>query len=228
MSLERELYAIFQRFVYSSVFLHFRRNLEKYNQWKPFFISLVFLALLDSVVLFLCAILLPTMFVGSFTISIVIFLFYWYFRIEKFKKIGNTKNSKYWDEAQFWLGLSGLQFEQEVADVFRRNGFKAEVTPASGDGGVDIIMHKDNLKYIIQCKKYANHPVTPQELRALWGVKDDFSADRILMVTTSTLTKMGKQFLSNKPNFSFLTLNDLIYLSQKPLQNNNSNKNLNP
>ena len=148
MSLERELYAIFQRFVYSSVFLHFRRNLEKYNQWKPFFISLVFLALLDSVVLFLCAILLPTMFVGSFTISIVIFLSYWYFRIEKYNKIGNTKNSKYWDEAQFWLGLSGLQFEQEVADVFRRNGFRAEVTPASGDGGVDIIMHKDNLKYI--------------------------------------------------------------------------------
>ena len=114
MSLERELYAIFQRFVYSSVFLHFRRNLEKYNQWKPFFISLVFLALLDSVVLFLCAILLPTMFVGSFTISIVIFLSYWYFRIEKYKKIGNTKNSKYWDEAQFWLGLSFCNLNRKL------------------------------------------------------------------------------------------------------------------
>lgn len=228
MSLERELYAIFQRFVYSSVFLHFRRNLEKYNQWKPFFISLAFIALVDFVILFFSLLFLPTLFIGSFTISIIIFLTYWYFRIEKLKQIGNTKNSKYWDEAQFWLGLNGLQFEQEVADVFRKNGFKAEVTPATGDGGVDIIMHKDNLKYIVQCKKYSNHPVTPQELRALWGVKDDFSADRILMVTTSTLTKMGKQFLSNKPNFSVLTLNEIIYLAQNPQNKSNTTKTKNP
>ena len=140
------------------------------------------------------------------------------------KSIGNTKNSIYWKDSQFWLGLNGWQFEQEIADVFRKNGFKAQVTKGSGDGGVDIIMYKNNVKYIVQCKRYANHPVTPQELRALWGVKDDFSADIVVMVTTSSLTNMGKSFVSNKPNYKILTLQDIIYLSQTKISNNTKPK----
>lgn len=220
LHLERELSNFLRRFIYSALFIHFRRNIDKYCQWKQFFISLFFLGILNLVVFFFSAIILPSLFVSSFTISFIIFFVYWYFRIEHLKSIGNTRNSKYWSEAQFWHSLRGWDFEQEVADVFRKNGYKAEVTKGSGDGGVDIIMQKNNLKYIVQCKRYSNHPVTPQELRALWGVKDDFNADIVMMVTTSTITDTGRNFVSNKPNFKVLVLDDIIRLSKNQTSNN--------
>jgi len=220
LHLERELSNFLRRFIYSALFIHFRRNIDKYCQWKQFFISLFFLGILNLVVFFFSAIILPGLFVSSFTISFIIFFVYWYFRIEHLKSIGNTRNSKYWYDSQFWYSLSGWQFEQEVADVFEKNGYNTEVTKGSGDGGVDIIMQKNNLKYIVQCKRYSNHPVTPQELRALWGVKDDFNADIVMMVTTSTITDTGRNFVSNKPNFKVLVLDDIIRLSKNQTSNN--------
>ncbi len=220
LHLERELSNFLRRFIYSALFIHFRRNIDKYCQWKQFFISLFFLGILNLVVFFFSAIILPGLFVSSFTISFIIFFVYWYFRIEHLKSIGNTRNSKYWYDSQFWYSLNGWQFEQEVADVFEKNGYNTEVTKGSGDGGVDIIMQKNNLKYIVQCKRYSNHPVTPQELRALWGVKDDFNADIVMMVTTSTITDTGRNFVSNKPNFKVLVLDDIIRLSKNQTSNN--------
>lgn len=38
----------------------------------------------------------------------------------------------------YWVRLSGWQFEREVAELFRSHGFHATVTRGSGDGGVDI------------------------------------------------------------------------------------------
>lgn len=220
LHLERELSNFLRRFIYSALFIHFRRNIEKYCQWKPFFISLFFLGILNLIIFFFSALILPSLFFSSFTVSFIIFFVYWYFRIEHLKSIGKTRNSKYWEESQFWLGLRGWDFEQEVADVFRKNGYKAEVTKGSCDGGVDIIMYKNNLKYIVQCKRYNDHPVTPQELRALWGVKDDFNADIVMMVTTSTITDTGREFVSNKPNFKVLILDDIIRLSKNKTSNN--------
>ncbi len=38
--------------------------------------------------------------------------------------------------------MSGLEFEQFVAELFERKGYKAEVTKASGDQGIDVIAEK--------------------------------------------------------------------------------------
>lgn len=225
INIEKELVYMLKRVIYSSVFLHFKKNIEKYNQWKPFFISLLIFVVYNIIVLMLCSLTFPILFSNLFVISCVVFFVYWYIKIEKLKIDGNTKNSKYWNEVDFWYRLDGWQFEQEVADVFRKNGYKAEVTKGSNDGGVDIIMYKDNLKFIVQCKRYINHCVTPQELRALWGVKDDFSADVVMMVTTSNITDSGRKFISNKRNFQILTLNEIIYLSKVSKTSNKNIKN---
>jgi len=70
-----------------------------------------------------------------------------------------------------------------------------------------------SIKYIVQCKRYNGHPATPQELRALWGVMNDFDADIAVMVATSGITDMGRAFVANKPNYEVLTLDDIIELS---------------
>ena len=54
-------------------------------------------------------------------------------------------------------GMEGHAFEEWCADLLKRNGFSSvEVTPGSGDQGVDITAEKDGLKYAVQCKRYAS------------------------------------------------------------------------
>lgn len=233
--IEREITNFLRRFIYSSIFLYLRRNISKYNQWKHFFLSLIFLAILNVIIFFVFAIILPGVVAGSLTVSFILFVIYWVHRINNLKRIGNTRNSKYWNNRQFWYSLNGWQFEEEVADIFEKNGYKTRVTPGSGDGGVDIIMYKDGLKYIVQCKRYNGHKATPQELRALWGVMDDFRANVAIMVATDGITDMGRAFVSNKPNYKVLTLDDIIEMSINPetseqkimTQKNNTNMNNN-
>lgn len=213
-SLEREITNFIRRFIYTTVFLNLRKNISKYNQWKQFFISLIILFGIDLLIFLTVGIILPIAMPSLLPITFVIFAIYWLIRINNLKKVGNTRNSKYWADSQFWYSLTGWQFEQEVADVFEKNGYKTQVTKGSGDGGVDIIMYKNGLKYIVQCKRYNGHPATPQELRALWGVMDDFNADVAVMVATSGITDMGREFVSNKPNYEVLTLDDIIELSR--------------
>ena len=65
--------------------------------------------------------------------------------------------------------MEGHEFEYWCADLLRKLGYAdVEVTPGSGDQGVDVLAEKDGIKYAIQCKRYAsalgNTPV--QEVHA--------------------------------------------------------------
>jgi restriction system protein len=54
--------------------------------------------------------------------------------------------------------LSGFEFEEFVAHLLECMGYTARVTPRSGDGGVDVVAHKDALGFEppiikVQCKR---------------------------------------------------------------------------
>lgn len=60
--------------------------------------------------------------------------------------------------------MAGHDFEQFTANLLRKLGYeRVEVTPGSGDQGVDVIAVKDGKRYAIQCKRYGqklgNKPV---------------------------------------------------------------------
>lgn len=60
--------------------------------------------------------------------------------------------------------MEGHEFERFTADLLRKLGYeRVEVTPGSGDQGVDVIAVKDGKRYAIQCKRYGqklgNKPV---------------------------------------------------------------------
>ena len=59
------------------------------------------------------------------------------------------------------------------------------------------------------------NPVPPEPIRALWGCKDDFQADEVILVASSGITQAGADFVSNKPNFKVLNLDDIIRMSQQ-------------
>lgn len=52
-------------------------------------------------------------------------------------------------------GMDGHQFEHVIAQNLKKWGYIVEVTPGSGDYGVDIIVLKDGKKVGIQCKNWA-------------------------------------------------------------------------
>lgn len=60
--------------------------------------------------------------------------------------------------------IEGHEFEHYCAELLEHNGFtEVEVTPASGDFGVDVLAKKEGITYAIQCKCYSdtvgNHAV---------------------------------------------------------------------
>lgn len=144
----------------------------------------------------------------------LIYFCYWW--NGKFNYADTRINSSNWKEQAWWWTLDGWQFEQEVARVFRSNGYKATVTKGSGDGGVDIILKKENYKAVVQCKLHHN-PLSPEPVRALWGIKDDWGADEVIMVASSGLTSASAEFVRNKPNYKVLNLDDIIRMSQQGL-----------
>lgn len=121
-----------------------------------------------------------------------------------------------WQDEAWWRALDGWQFEHEVGEVFKRCGYKVQVTRGSGDGGVDIIMYKDNLKYIVQCKHYKKR-LGPEAVRSLYGVKEKFGADRLVMVASSGLSPASQEFVNSyKEVYKAYDLKDIMYLANKP------------
>ena len=134
-----------------------------------------------------------------------------------------ARNAAIWQDKDYWLSLDPYEFESEVAKVFEAHDYETDVTVGSGDGGVDIIMQKDGMTTIVQCKHYQN-PVPPEPIRALWGCKDDFNADEVILVASSGITEGGKRFVRSKDNFRVLTLDDIILMSRQIVLDRNSNK----
>lgn len=143
--------------------------------------------------------------------GIIWFCCYWY---KKLSYADTRLNQSMWQERAWWWTLDGWQFEQEVARVFRSIGYNANVTKGSGDGGVDIIITNGSYKAIVQCKHYQN-PVPPEPCRALWGCRDDFNADEVIMVASSGLTTASTRFVQNKPEFKVYNLDDIIKMTKQ-------------
>lgn len=148
------------------------------------------------------------------TFPLGVYALYWLWLFSQ-EKVTSTRANLNWADRNWWWTLDGWEFEEEVARIFRLNGYKAKVTKKTGDGGIDIILYKDNLKYIVQCKHYKNS-VGPEPVRALWGVKDDFGADRVILVASSGITEQSKMYIKNKPLYSVLTLEDIISMGLRP------------
>lgn len=51
-------------------------------------------------------------------------------------------------------GMTGIEFEQLLSDVFTRKGYRVEMTKASGDQGIDLIAEKGRTRLGIQTKRY--------------------------------------------------------------------------
>jgi len=116
-------------------------------------------------------------------------------------------------QREFWLSLSGKQFEVELARIFQNAGFRAELTGASGDHGVDIWLYTERGKEIIQCKAHCER-VGPAVARELYGTMKHFGAPAATLASTSGFTKGVRAFARNKP-IKLMDLSDIISLQER-------------
>jgi restriction endonuclease Mrr len=52
--------------------------------------------------------------------------------------------------------MDPFEFENLVAELYRKKGYDVYQTPKTGDGGLDATLSKDKIKSALECKKYAS------------------------------------------------------------------------
>lgn len=108
------------------------------------------------------------------------------------------------------------QFEHFFAHLLRCMGYFARVTKASGDGGVDIIAHRDELGFEppiikVQCKQIVSTIGRP-DVQKLFGAIEQ--GEKGLFVTLGSYTAEARTFEQTKTNLRLIdgeTLIELIY-----------------
>ncbi len=101
-------------------------------------------------------------------------------------------------EATFYETMTPEEFEHYCAAVLREMKWKARVTQASGDQGVDIVADKRGIRIVIQCKKYSK-PVGNRAVQEIVAAIAHEDAQRGVVVTTSNYTAAAKKLAaSNK------------------------------
>ena len=96
-------------------------------------------------------------------------------------------------QKNFWLNLTGYEFEHMVGELMTKDGYNVHVTQGSGDGGVDLYLKKNGVETPVQCKNHSNK-VSVNDIRAFYGVlvKDGF--EKGIMIGSSGFSKSSIKF----------------------------------
>ena len=103
------------------------------------------------------------------------------------------------------MKLSGVQFERLVTELLEKMGFRAEMTKATGDGGIDIeaVLDKPIVggRYLFQCKRFAPESlVGGPTVREFYGaLTADRKALKGILITTSGFTSQALEFADELP-----------------------------
>lgn len=95
--------------------------------------------------------------------------------------------------------MEGHEFEYFCADLLKCIGYTdAEVTPGSGDQGVDILACKDGVKYAIQCKCYSSD-IGNKAVQEVYSGAKYYNCHVPVVLTNRYFTKSAKE-LAQKTN----------------------------
>ena len=95
--------------------------------------------------------------------------------------------------------MSWTEFELLVGESFRLAGFEVVETGGGGaDGGVDLILHKDGERFLVQCKQWRALKVSVGVVRELYGVMADQGAAGGFVVTSGRFTEDASAFAKGR------------------------------
>lgn len=150
----------------------------------------------DKIIAAIALILIPILLIGAG-------LFYFSYR-----KLQIRKNALRELQIIDLDNMSGIAFEEYIAQLFRDEGYKVEETPRSGDYGVDFILAKAGFRTALQCKRYSK-PVSQEAIReAVTGMKH-YRCQRSMVVTNNSFTKHARD-LAHSNNCTLIDREALI------------------
>lgn len=121
------------------------------------------------------------------------------------------------DAVQRLRGMTPARFEHEVGAWFSRAGFVVEHRGRSGDHGLDLVAFRGGDVVAVQCKRYAERqPVTPAQIRELYGAAAAIGATRALLVTTGRFSAAGASWAQSLTGAPRLTLVGPERLDRRP------------
>lgn len=113
------------------------------------------------------------------------------------EELKKRKHLDYWNNILYDPSLSTVEkgqiFEQEMSKLFNQMGWEVQLTRSTKDGGVDIIIELNGEICLVQCKFWKNK-IGVKDIRELWGIKDLYNAQRVIMLSFEGATQDGEDF----------------------------------
>lgn len=87
--------------------------------------------------------------------------------------------------------LDGKQFEEYLEVFFKQRGYQVQRTPYQGDFGADLVLRKDNVKTVVQAKRYKS-TVGVKAVQEAVASKEYYRCDKAMVVTNSYFSNQAK------------------------------------
>jgi restriction system protein len=102
--------------------------------------------------------------------------------------------------------VSGYEFEEFVAHLLECMGYTARLTPRSGDGGVDVIAHRDKLGFEppivkVQCKRRTDAVGRPEVDQLLGTLRE---GENGLFITLGSFSRQSIELERNRPKLRLI------------------------
>ncbi|MFT5192796.1 MAG: restriction system protein [Verrucomicrobiales bacterium] len=108
--------------------------------------------------------------------------------------------------------LSWQDFERFVGEFYRRQGYAVQETGGGGaDGGVDLVLRKEEETVYVQCKRWRNRNVGIKPTKELFATVVAEEATRGILMTTSNFSQDAQRFAgSQSERLSLVAGRDLV------------------
>lgn len=95
--------------------------------------------------------------------------------------------------------LHWREFEEMVAEAYRRRGYRVKEGGYGADGGIDLELRKDGELVFVQCKQWKSQKIGVNIVREMFGVLMDSKASRMIVIGSGSFTTPAKEFVVGKP-----------------------------
>ncbi len=97
-------------------------------------------------------------------------------------------------------GVTWEELELLTGELYRRKGFEVELSAGTGsDGGIDLVLHQEGAKTLVQCKHYSSQKVPVNAIREFYGTLTHEGVGQGVFVTTGEFSRDARDFAAGKP-----------------------------
>lgn len=115
--------------------------------------------------------------------------------------------------------MTPQEYEQLVADHFRKRGYTTRATQYSGDYGVDVFAEKDGERLAIQAKMFGNtaRKINREMVMQLHGAKDYFDCTKAIIATDGVFIDNALE-VARKLGIEVVEIQPIDPISSVPVQ----------